>query len=357
MTTKKKKKPFLWIFLALIILIAGVGVYLYSSYQKSILPIQEQSEVAEFTLQPNSSVISTLKNLEEQELIISAQANQIRLQLEQASFTLMAGDYLLDKSWDAFEMLNHMSSASNTLQDVVSITFVEGKWAKDYAKQIEDVFGHNATETLALWNDETYLQTLIQQYDILTDAILNNQTIVKLEGYLAPQTYEFYRDASVEDITEKILDYSEQIYQENINSFNNSSLTIHEIITLSSMVQFEAKEIEDFRLVASVFLNRLELPMRLESSVTICYALYEYDSWQDCEQNTLIDSPYNTYQNDGLPIGPIANAGKDAILAVIEPVTSDYYFFIADVYGDNTVYYAETFAEHQQNVNTYLRGR
>ena len=107
--------------------------------------------------------------------------------------------------------------------------------------------------------------------------------------------------------------------------------------------------------IAGVFKNRLDKNMTLGSSVTICYALYEYDKPEDCETNAGIDSPYNTYIHPGLPIGPILNPGEIALKAAIFPEKHDYLYFMADIYGDNTVYYAKTYEEHERNVNKYLR--
>ncbi len=108
-------------------------------------------------------------------------------------------------------------------------------------------------------------------------------------------------------------------------------------------------------LVSGVFYNRLGIDMPLQSSVTVCYALYDdFAHASDCETNADIDSPYNTYQHNGLPIGPILNPGKVAIDAALHPQESDYLYFIADIYGDGTVYYAKTFEEHSALVAKYL---
>ena len=133
-------------------------------------------------------------------------------------------------------------------------------------------------------------------------------------------------------------------------------MSIHDVITLASVVQFEAGKEEDMRMISQVFLNRMDIGMRLESSVTVCYALYEYDSWKDCENydNQTLDSRYNTYLYSGLPIGPITNPSKLAILSTIQPKDNDYLFFLADVYGDGTVYYAKTYAEHQANIKANI---
>ena len=116
------------------------------------------------------------------------------------------------------------------------------------------------------------------------------------------------------------------------------------------MVQYEASTKKDMELVAGVFYNRLKKGMKLESSVTVCYALYDdLTSGEDCEIQYNIDSPYNTYKNEGLPVGPILNPGEDAIAAVLHPEKSDYLYFVADIYGDGKVYYAKTYDEQLKN--------
>ena len=116
-----------------------------------------------------------------------------------------------------------------------------------------------------------------------------------------------------------------------------------------TFVQFESGTKQDMATIAGVFYNRLNQDMRLESSVTVCYALYDqFDDPQDCETQTDVDSPYNTYLNNGLPVGPILNPGGDALLAVLEPESSEYLFFAADIHGDGKVYYSKTYEEHQR---------
>ena len=100
--------------------------------------------------------------------------------------------------------------------------------------------------------------------------------------------------------------------------------------------------------IAGVFYNRLNEGMKLDSSVTVCYALYdEYEDPTDCEVKTDVDSPYNTYLHSGLPIGPILNPGEQAIKAVLHPTKTDDLYFLADINGDGKVYYSKTLEEHE----------
>ncbi|MEI7668359.1 MAG: endolytic transglycosylase MltG, partial [Erysipelotrichaceae bacterium] len=244
---------------------------------------------------------------------------------------------------------------SSAISKEALIKIIPGDWAKEVALQIEEKTAYTQAEVLALWNDPTYITTLSQEYSVITPEIIKTGVNVLLEGYLMPDTYFINPESSLETITEKFISELQAFYEENKTLFDGSQFSIHELITLASIVQFEASGLTDMKMVAQVFLNRLALPMRLQSSVTICYSLYVYDTWRDCETNSDIKSPYNTYLHDGLPIGPIDNPSKNAILATLNPTKNDYYYFIADVYGDGTIYYARTYAQHLANVKKYLK--
>ena len=174
---------------------------------------------------------------------------------------------------------------------------------------------------------------MIAKYEFLDESIKNPELTVALEGYLYPETYFFYRETNARDVTMRFLDEFDRNYQMFKGQLEGSEMSFHDLITLASVVQFESGHPDDMKLIAGIFENRLRDGYRLQSSVTVCYALYEYDSWLDCEQNYEVESPYNTYMIDGLPIGPVCNPGIDAIEAVLNPTPSDYMYFIADVYG------------------------
>ena len=115
------------------------------------------------------------------------------------------------------------------------------------------------------------------------------------------------------------------------------------------------------KMIAGVFYNRLKEGMPLQSTVTVCYALYDdldrndEDSWKTCEASTDIDSPYNTYLHKGLPIGPIVNPGEAAIDAVLHPETNDYYYFIADIMVFEVKLEKFITARRMQNTSNYKK--
>lgn len=265
------------------------------------------------------------------------------------------GVYKIDRGWDALTILNYITDAANAEKNDVAMTIIPGDWAKDVAKTIADLSDFTVEEILVQWNDKTYLETLDTDYTVITPELNTQGVRVLLEGYLMPETYFVDPTWSIDQFTRRILDHTESFYLDNKAAFDASQYSVHELFILSSIVQFEASKEADMKMVAQVFYNRLDLPMRLQSSVTVCYSLYVYTDWRECESNATINSPYNTYKVDGLPIGPIDNPSATAIKATLNPTPNDYYYFLADVYGDGTVYYAKTYAQHQKNVEKYLK--
>lgn len=349
----KNKKLLLALIALLLVCICTAGSFLY--YQVSLQSVSSTSEVVSFEVKQGDSVSTVIEHLDEQDIIKSSFVSKLYARFH-SLHNIKAGTFSLDKAWNTREVLEYLNDATNAGEDQVQITFREGIWAKDIAAALETKLGVSAQELLTLWNDDAYLTTLIEKYEFLNEDILRDEVRVKLEGYLYPETYSFAMDATKEEITETFLDQFAKVYETIKADVSASGKSMQDIITMASMVQYEAKTEDDMYRISGVFQNRMDAGMTLGSSVTICYALYEeYEHAEDCEVNSDIESPYNTYKYMGLPIGPILNPGKTAILAAIHPRESDDLYFMADIYGDGTVYYAKTLEEHEANVNKYLR--
>lgn len=349
----KNKKIIIALICVITAVIIGLLGFLY--YQMNLQSVSDQSSSVEFEVIEGDSINTVIDRLDEQDLIKNASIAKFYAKIN-GLHNIKVGFFLLDPSWNTKEILEHVNNAENSGESGINITFREGIWAKDIAAALGDKTGIAKDEFIALWNDDEYLKTLINQYEFLTEDILNSAYRVKLEGYLFPETYSFPRGSDAKQITTIFLDHFDTIYQKHKADIDASGMSVQEVITFASMVQYEAKTATDMYKIAGVFKNRLNIDMTLGSSVTICYALYDdYKNAEDCEVNTTIDSPYNTYTNAGLPVGPILNPGETAIDAVLHPEANDFLYFMADIYGDGTVYYAKTQAEHDANVAKYLR--
>ncbi len=342
----------LFVFIVSLIVIAVIMLFGYNYMKGSVSNVSEE---VLFEVNKGQTIDQVINKLSSQGLIKNDLIAKIHAKLSGHN-KVFAGTFKLDKSWDLEKILNHLGDVKNIELSQIKLTFIDGKWAKHYAKIISDVTNDSIDSIIQLWNDETFVKEMSSKYSVLSDAVLNKNLKVKLEGYFYPDTYFFDKGVTTKEITERLLSRSQKFYDDNKQLFNASKLNVHQIYTLASIVQFEASKKEDQKLVASVFLNRLEKDMTLGSSVTVCYALYDYTDWRQCETNIKIDSLYNTYIHKGLPIGPVSNPSAHALLSVLKPVESKYLFFLTDVLGDGTTYFSETYQQHLKYKQKYLDG-
>ena len=332
-----------------VLFITLAGVYLF--YNNSIKSISDDTSEIRFSIVDGMSATEVLSKLEEQELIKNASIAKIYLRFNDHSFK--SGQFSLNKAMDLETIINYLSDSTNIITNEVDITLIEGYWLKHMADEISKQTSVSSDELLEFWNDETQIRELMKDYEFLSEDIFNDEIRISLEGYLFPETYRFDIDTDALKITKKILDKTNDIYLKYKDQINNSSLSIHELFTLASIVQYESKSVEDMHNIAQVFYNRIDKDMKLQSSVTVCYAKNISDDWKACETTPDFDSPYNTYMVEGLPIGPVTSFSESALNATLNPKSNDYLYFVADVYGDGQVYYAKTYQEHLNNVKRF----
>lgn len=346
MTTVTKKKSFRIIAAVVSILVTACVLFIVM-FTLNTQAVSKTKEPVLFKVEAGQYQAEVLKNLEAQGIIKSSFFAGLQARMDKTRNTF-EGYFELDKSWSTKEILTYLSSDTNAAPMSVNVLLVEGSWAKDIAKKISQHTTADENTLLELWNDETYVRELMPYYEVLTEDIFKNKDVrILLEGFLYPDTYSFNVEASEKEITELLIANANRYYQQYKAKLETSDFSLYELLTLSSIVEYEASGDEDMRMVAGVFMNRLRDGIRLESSVTKCYALYEFDSWQDCERENP-DSPYNTHRVSGLTPGPILNPSVRAIEATLDYAHHDYFFFIADVHGDGSVHYQKTYEEHEK---------
>jgi UPF0755 protein len=172
---------------------------------------------------------------------------------------------------------------------------------------------------------------------------------VDLEGYLFPDSYEIDKATTATSLVDTMLaTFGERVGPEYVQAFAAEGLTLHQGLTLASVVEREVNIPEDRPIVAQIFLKRFKTGMALGSDVTVHYAA----DLLGVPFNLDLNSPYNTRKYPGLPPGPICNPGLSALDAVAHPATTDYLFFLTGKDGKD--YFAKTYAEHQQNIDRHL---
>ncbi len=194
---------------------------------------------------------------------------------------------------------------------------------------------------------------LAQQFSDTSLIGLNNHGGSSLEGFLMPETYEFYWQTDEKEIVRDMLTQFRNFFSDSLQRRTREmKMTISQVLTMASIVEGEAVLDRERPIIAGLYYNRLRRGMKLEADPTIQYIVP--DGPRRLLYNDLkIDSPYNTYQHYGLPPGPISNPGKKSILAALYPAKHNYLYFVADGLGGHR--FARTFAEHLRNVRSYRR--
>lgn len=197
------------------------------------------------------------------------------------------------------------------------------------------------TDTRTVWPDVSF------------DFFAGKPSTATLEGYLFPDTYRFKPATPAVDVVRRLLEnFGARVPADLRVKAADRNRTFFEVLTLASIVEREVAKEEDRRLVADIFWRRLARPMRLESDATVNYATGK-DLSSPTLADTQVESPYNTYRNDGLPPGPIGNPGLQSIQATLNPTPNEFFYFLSD--KDGTTHFARTFEEHLQNKARYLK--
>jgi len=331
-----------------ILIIAGVLVF-----NNGLAAVSTESVQVEFEVSENSTYLTLAPLLVEKGLIKSELAYKIYVKLNNPN-NLQKGVYVLDKNMGVKGIIDKLES-NEAIVETVSFVIPEGKHITDLANILSTKTNYTEQEILDYWNSEEFINKVIDKYWFITDEVKDSNLRYNLEGYFFPATYEIFKDSTIEEISFKMLNKMDEVLTKYKDVILNSNYSVHEILTLASIVEYEAILDEDRPMVAGVFLNRLDLGMKLESCATVGYAIQEWKlsyNYKDLQT----DSPYNTYKYYGLPVGPGGLAGEASIKAVLYPVDSNYLYFLANVYSstDNKTYYSETYREHQQKCLQYL---
>lgn len=235
-------------------------------------------------------------------------------------------------------------------REEITLTIVEGSTTQE----IIDLFVENGIGTQEGFKDT------IENYEFdfwfleELDNIDTSERIYRLDGYLFPDTYNFFTNSSEADALYKLLsNFDAKFDIENKARCEELGMTVDEIIIMASLIQKEAMYVTDYPLVSSVFHNRIDDGMKLESNATVQYTMpkEEVELKLTYDQITTYDNGYNTYLYAGLPEGPICNASLNAINWAMYPTDTDYLYFVSDEEGYN--HYAVTYSEHNKNVETY----
>ena len=333
----------------LLIVIVGIAFVVLVNQLNRFYWQNPSKDVAaqEFRVEEGTSFIAVAQDLTDQEII--ANATWFRIMAEFAGLTddVQVGTYQLYPGED-FKTTLAIITAGTTEGVDVRITIPEGFTLK----QMGELLVAKGLVTEVEWLNATGMDSPLESHEFVVAA--QKPDDVDLEGYLFPDTYRFSVDMGAEGIAKIMLDnMAEQV--ENLGRPNGDAagMTMHEVLTLASIVEREVRQPSTMKNVADIFLKRLEIGMALQADSTVNYITGGDDPSISLEDRDNTDSPYNTYRYPGLPPGPISAPGMNAIDSVLNPAANNYLYFLTTDSGE--IYYAVTHDEHVANKARYLK--
>ncbi|WP_226793579.1 endolytic transglycosylase MltG [Bacillus sp. B1-b2] len=341
--------------LGILLLVAIIGVSGYLYIHSSLKPVDPNSDKEVVVDIPIGSGVTTIaQTLEDNGIVKNAKVFKYYVKFKNET-DFMAGEYHMTPSMTMEEIIDSLKTGKIMQEPVFTLAIPEGKQLREIADIIAEKTKQNPEDIWNQLNDEAFIQQLMGKYpDIITTDIWAKNIKYPLEGYLFPATYSYYEEnPSLESIVAVMLDKTQSVISAYQTDIERDQLTVHQFLTLSSLIEEEATENVDRKKIASVFYNRIAEGMPLQTDPTVLYALGEHKDrvlYKDLE----VDSPYNTYKNVGLPPGPIANAGTDSMEAALHPDETEYLYFLAA--KDGTVYFSKSLNEHNELKAKYITG-
>ena len=380
--TKKKKRQNKVarniVLTVLLIVMIGVGVtgfVGYNYFSSALKPIDANStEYVTVEIPAGSSSKEIGEILEKNGLIKNAQVFNLYSKIRSYG-NYQSGYYNLQKSMDLDSIAKQLQEGgTETPQPPVlgKITIPEGYTLE----QIAETVTANAAATskknaktpfskedfLNKVQDEDFIAKMLAKYPQLLATLPGKDSGVKyrLEGYLFPATYEYGKETTVEELIDQMLAAMNTNLSQYYSIIESKNLTVNEVLTLASLVEKEGSTDQDRKDIASVFYNRLNQAMPLQSNIALLYAQGKLGKKttlkEDAEIDTNIDSPYNVYKNQGLMPGPVDSPSLSALEATINPSKTDYLYFVANV-ETGVVYFANTYEEHAKNVEEHVNSK
>ncbi|ADU29793.1 endolytic transglycosylase MltG [Evansella cellulosilytica] len=343
-----RKIVFVCLFL-IILTVAGVGYGSYQYIMNAIGPVDESDDTdIEVSIPIGSTTTRIGEILEENGLISNASIFRYYVRFKNES-NFQAGDYSLSRNMDMDDIILELKEGMVYQDYQISFTIPEGRWLERVIELAEENTNLSEEDILEVITDEEYLEELIERYEILEEVILTEEIRYPLEGYLFPARYDFVEEEiTVEQLIETMINRTSSVLID--NGAAGSQYTYHEILTLASIIEGEARNDEERYRISGVIKNRLDRGMPLQMDPTVAYAHGEHLS-RTTYDHLEIESPYNTYHVTGIPIGPINNPGEASIRAALLPEDHFYLYFYHSPNGD--VYFTETLAEHEAVVGQY----
>ena len=348
---KRRKKThgrliFALIMVTLVISVAVLGAVAAITITKEILGMGRSDTQFSVEIPQNSGTEAIADILQREGIIENPTLFRIVSKLKGADGTYIAGSHKLNPNMTYSDIIEALQEEAINPREFVNITFPEGIRLIDAASKLEENGVCSADEFIRVFNSTTF------GFDFEKQVKASSKKFYKMEGYFFPDTYQFYLEEDPKNVAKKVCkNFEYKVTPDMYGRMEDLGLSLDETITLASIVQSEASDAYDMKLVASVFHNRLNNPDKfplLQSDPTSNYSEEVIAENLEIYSQAMCDA-YDTYVGGGLPPGAICNPGLDAINAVLYPRETNYYYFCSDL-STGEFFFAETLDEHEANL-------
>ena len=364
---KRNQRMFKWVWLVMVIIMGVVLSQVMMVGINDMLAIkrEENPSTVKITIPENATMEQIGQILETNGVIERADYFVMYANMTSSIEGFKPGEYLIDTDKDYEAIINFLQSNINRT-DIVTIQITEGMNVLEIANKLKD---EGALSSVQEFLDVCNSNEFDESYTFLKDIKNSKDRKYKLEGYLFPDTYDFYYNEDPETIVTKMLNnFENKVYYTKDKYFDSTKMitldevvadsgyTMDEIITIASIIQAEAANKEDMYNISSILHNRLENGAQLgvaqlNCDCTVYYPYREYEDVPESIRSTY-KSTYNTFNFAGLPPGPICNPSMEAIFAALNPNQTDYYYFCHKVTDEGSIpYYASSLADHEYNLS------
>ncbi len=354
-----------------VVAVLATGVTGYMWVKSSLEPVNAKAtEAIQVEIPEGSSTLEIGKILVDNKLIKNATIFNYYSKIKSYN-NFQSGFYNLKQNMsvdDIAKALQESGTPTAQKEAAGKILIVEGYTLTQIAQAItdntktedkNDKTPFTTEQFMATVTNQDFINRMVATYPKLFASLpaADSGVIYQLEGYLFPAVYEYSDETTIEELVEQMIAAMDNRLQPYYETIAAKNLTVNEVLTLASLVEKEGSTDEDRRNIASVFFNRLNAAMPLQSNIAILYAQgklgQETTLAEDAAIDTSIESPYNIYWTPGLMPGPVDSPSLSAIEAVINANTTDYLYFVADV-TTGSVYFTNNIDEHNQNVAKYV---
>ena len=348
------KKIMRYFMIALLLMVIIGGFFTWNYIKSETQPVDTaQTELVSFEIEQGASVKEVSKALEKEGIIRNSKLFNFYLKFKNVS-GFKSGLYHVSKSMTLDEIIAELSGAGKDKdQNATKVLIREGEQLTDIAKEVEKSTKYSAEDFMAKVQDEDFLRYLVQKFPkLLTQSYNGYQVKYVLEGYLYPATYDMNDSKTLQMLITEMVAKTDEVMSKYYDKILESDYTLQETMALASLIEKEGTKLEDRKKISSVFHNRIKENMKLQTDVSVQYALGEHKeslSLTDLE----VDSPYNLYLNYGVGPGPYNSPSEDSIVAALEPEKTDYLYFLADIHTKE-IYYAKTYEEHLELKAKYI---